>query len=85
MLFSQGMEKFQAVQDFLFGIVAYGTGIHEYGIGFLQIVARGIACHLHDGCDNFTVGYVHLAAIGLDIEFLAHSVYAYVIRLQSYE
>ena len=64
------MEELQAVEDFLFGIVADGTSVHEHRIGFVQGIAYTIARHLHDGSHYFTIGHVHLATVSLDKEFL---------------
>jgi hypothetical protein len=64
------MEEFQAVDDFLFGIVADGASVHEYRIGFVERIAYTITGHLHDRCHYFTVGYIHLATVRLDKEFL---------------
>ena len=63
---AQRMEKLQPVQDLLLCVVADGTGVHKYSICFFQRFAGRIAGHLHDGSDDFTVGYVHLTAVSFD-------------------
>ena len=40
-------KSLQAAYDFLFGIIAYRTGIQQYGIGIIRIVRYRIACHAH--------------------------------------
>ena len=68
-LAAQRMEKIQSVQDFLFGVVADGTRVQQYGIRLLQRGAGRVAGHLQDGGNDFTVGHIHLAAIRFDKEF----------------
>ena len=65
-----GMEEFQTIDDFLFGIAADGTCVHEHSIGLIQRVANTVTSHLHNRGNYFTIGHVHLAAIRLDKEFL---------------
>ena len=64
------MEEFQTVQNLLLRIVADRAGIHKHRIGFLQGVGHRISRHLHDGCNHFTVGHIHLAAVSLDKQLL---------------
>ena len=64
------VEELQAVEDFLFGIVADGASVHKHRIGLVQRIAHTIARHLHNGSHHFTVGHIHLAAVRLDKEFL---------------
>ncbi len=40
-------KSLQAAYDFLLGIIAYRTGIQQYGIGIIRIVRYRIACHAH--------------------------------------
>ena len=67
---SDGIELLQPMVDFLFRIVAHGTGVEEDGIGLLDTLAGVVACHLHDRGYHLRVGYVHLAAVGFYIQFL---------------
>ena len=80
-----GEKRVETMIDLVLGILAHRTGIEKHRVGIFFGVSGFVTGHLHDGGNDFGVGYIHLAAISLDIEFLAHSVYAYVIRLQSYE
>ena len=50
--------------------VADGASVHEYRIGFVERITHTITGHLHDRCHHFTIGYIHLATVRLDKEFL---------------
>ena len=78
-------KRVKTMIDLVLGILAHRAGVEKHRVGIFFVVRGFVTGHLHDGGNDFRVGYIHLAAIGLDIEFLAHSVYAYIIRLQSYE
>ena len=69
-LLAEGVKGFEAVDDFLFGVVAHGAGVEEDGIGLVEVVARFVVCHTHDGGHHFAVGHVHLATVGFYVEFL---------------
>ncbi len=64
------MEGFEAVNDFLLGVVAHGAGIEKHGVGFVEGFAGFVAGHLHHAGHDFGVGHVHLAAVGFYEEFL---------------
>ena len=59
------MQSFQPVDDFLFGIIPYGTSIQENGIRLIQGFARLVSCHTHHRSHYFAVGHVHLATVSL--------------------
>ena len=67
---AQGVEGFEAMNDFLLGIVAHGAGVEKHGVGFVERFAGFVAGHLHHAGHNFGVGHVHLAAVGFYEEFL---------------
>ena len=67
---AQRVQHVKAVVDFLFGIVAHRTGVQEHRIGIVDGVASLIACHLHDRCNHFRVGHIHLTAISFYVKFL---------------
>ena len=69
-LFAHRMKSFQAVDDLLFGIIAYGTCVQKYSIGLVQSLGRLISGHFHYGGYYFAVRRIHLAAVCFDIEFL---------------
>ena len=62
---SQSMQSFQPVDDFLFGIIPYGTSIQENGIRLIQGFARLVSSHTHHRSHYFAVGHVHLATVSL--------------------
>ena len=66
-LAAQGVEDFEAVYDFLLGIVAHGAGVEKHGIGIVEAVRRFVARHLHHGGHYLAVCHVHLAAVSFDI------------------
>ena len=68
LLAADGVIVSDAVENFLLGIVAHRAGIEEDSIGQLRVFGQVKAVHLHDGCDDFAVGDIHLAAIGLYID-----------------
>ena len=65
-----GMEKLQAVQNFLFRIITNGTSVHKHSVRFIQRFAYLITRHLHDRGNHFTVSHIHLASVGFDKQFL---------------
>ena len=69
-LLFHGVESIQTVPYLLLGVLTYGTGVQEYGIGLIDIVGGLVSCHAHDRCNNLAVGYVHLAAVSLNEQFL---------------
>ncbi|GHT43643.1 hypothetical protein FACS189438_1250 [Bacteroidia bacterium] len=60
------LEELQAAVYFLLGIVPDRASVYEYGIRFFDLSAEAVACHLHHGSHNFTVGNVHLAPVSLN-------------------
>ena len=64
------IQRIQTMVDFLFGIVADGTGVQEYGIGLVKLLGSLVASHLHDRGHHLGVGHIHLTAVSLNIEFL---------------
>ena len=62
---SQSMQSLQPVDDFLFGIIPYGTSIQENGIRLIQGFARLVSSHTHHRSHYFAVGHVHLATVSL--------------------
>ena len=69
-LLFHGVQRLQAVPYLLFGVLADGAGVQEYGIGLVNAVGGLIACHTHNRCNDLTVGYIHLAAVGFYEQFL---------------
>ena len=69
-LLLERLEKVEAVEYLLLGVVADGAGIHKHGVGLVERRGRAVARHLHDGGNDFTVGHVHLAAVGFDEQLL---------------
>ena len=67
---AQGLERLEAVDDFLLGVVADGARIQENSVGALELRPRLVAGHAHNGGDDFTIGHVHLAAVSFDVQFL---------------
>ena len=61
---ARGVEGLEAVEYLLLGVVAHAARVEEYGVGFVEAVARVVAGHLHHGGHYFAVGHVHLAAVG---------------------
>ena len=61
----QAIQEFQPTDNLLFGIVSNGTSIQENGISLIHILRQFIACHTHHAGYNFTIGYIHLAAVCL--------------------
>ena len=66
---AKGIQFFQPMIDLVLCILAYRTGIQEDRIRLFHIVTCLIPRHLHDRSNHFGVGYIHLTAIGLNIEF----------------
>ena len=62
-----GIEGFQTMVDFLFGIIPHTAGIEEDGISRFQTVGGFVTSHLHYGGHHLGVCHVHLATIGLNI------------------
>ena len=69
-LLLERLEEVQPVEDFLLGVVADGAGVHKHGIGLVERCGGTVSGHLHDGGNDFTVGHVHLAAVGFDEQLL---------------
>ncbi len=66
-LTAQRVEHLEAPVNLLLGIVAYRTSIQKDGICLVKRLCRLVACHLHDAGYDLRVGYVHLAAVCLNI------------------
>ena len=62
----QGVQGLQSVPYLLLGVLAYGTGVQEYGIGLIDAPGRLISGHPHNRGNNLAVGHVHLAAVSLN-------------------
>ena len=69
-LLLERMKELQPVQYLLLGVVADGAGVHEHCIGIIQLLGHAVPRHLHHRGDHFTIGYVHLAAVCLNKQFL---------------
>ena len=67
---TQCVEGVESCEDSLLGIVAHAAGVDEYCIGGIKTFGCSISRHLHHTCHNFAVGNVHLAAVGLQKQFL---------------
>ena len=59
-----------AVEYLLLCIISYRTSIDKHRISKLWIFGQVVTIHLHDRRHDFAIGYVHLAAIGLNINTL---------------
>ena len=59
-----GVQGVEAVEHFLFGIVAHAARVQKHGVGFVNAFAQFISGHLHHRGHNLAVGHVHLAAVG---------------------
>ena len=66
-------ELLEPVQHPLFGMVADGTGVHQYQIGF-RAVGRGIVAVFQKGNQNLRIGKIHLASVGLYKQKRLHGV-----------
>ena len=62
---AQTVQGFEPEDNLLFGVVAHGTGVQEYGICLVQGIAQLIASHVHYGGYDLAVCHIHLAAISL--------------------
>ena len=47
-LLAQGVERIEAVEYLLLGIITYRAGVEQYGVGIVEALAGLVACHLHD-------------------------------------
>ena len=64
-MLAQTVQGFEPEDNLLFGVVAHGTGVQEYGICLVQGIAQLIASHVHYGGYDLAVCHIHLAAISL--------------------
>ena len=60
---AQRVERVQAVNDALLGIVAHTASIEKYGVSFVEVLRRLVARHFHDARHDLAIGHVHLATI----------------------
>ena len=67
---ARSVELVQAAIDFLFGIVAYRTGVEQYQVGLVNAVADVVARNFQYRANDLAVGKVHLATICLYEQFL---------------
>jgi hypothetical protein len=68
------LELLQSIENPLLGIIPYGTGVQENKIGLS--LARNICKTIiqQNGCNNLTVGKIHLASVGFYVYIFSHNI-----------
>ena len=62
----------QTGTHFLLRIITDGAGIEQNDIGIFPMLRQFRIGGFHYSCNDFAIRDVHLAAIGLNIEFFRH-------------
>ena len=64
------MQGVEAMVNLVLRILTNAAGVQEDGISLFFLLANFVACHLHHRGNYLAVCHVHLAAIGLNKQFL---------------
>jgi hypothetical protein len=67
------MQLAHAADHPLLGVLTHRAGVHQHDVGLGRIVGASVARAAEDTEHQLGVGHVHLAAVGLDIDALAHA------------
>ena len=71
-IMEMGFEFAEAGFDFLLGVIADGAGVEHEDVGVFPSVGQHGIRGLHNRRHYLTVRHVHLAAVGLYVEFFCH-------------
>ena len=65
-----GIECIESVIYFLFGVIAYRTGVQKHCISLIEVFSVFVSGHLHHAGHYLRISYIHLTSVGFNIKFL---------------